>query len=245
MDQTQSQLIEAHNEFQRGYYRKPARSTIAHTASPYIRRHLDEVLRMAAVAPGARILDAGCGMGRHSVLLAERGFQVEGIELSPHLLDQMHARAPHIPAHCADIADPPRPLFERYDAVLGFFVLHHLLDLDAAFAGVAKLLRPGGRAVFIEPNPANPLYYAQIALTPGMKWKAERGILNMRRAKIARSFGAAGLRNPDVFRFGFLPPFLRNRFFGAAVDRAAERIGILEPCLPFQVFRAEKPHGAR
>lgn len=239
-----SQLIQQHNDFQRDYYSRPARATIAHTASPYIRRHLDEVLRIAGVQPGARILDAGCGMGRHATLLADRGYHVEGIELSPHLLEQLRRQDPRIPTYCADIADPPHQMNGRYDAVLGFFVLHHLLDLNAAFAGVSRLIRPGGKAVFIEPNPANPLYYVQIGLTPGMRWKAERGILNMRAATMASAMRRAGLERPQVFRFGFLPPFLRNRFFGAAVDRAAESIGIIEPMLPFQIFSAEKPHGA-
>jgi hypothetical protein len=103
------------------------------------------------------------------------------------------------------------------------------------------MTRPGGRAVFIEPNPYNPLYYIQIGLTPGMRWKAERGILQMRRARIFAALSKAGFADPQVYRFGFLPPFLRNRPFGGAVDRAMERLGILEPVLPFQIFSARLP----
>lgn len=234
-----------HNEHQRQYYRRAPRRTITHTESPYIQRQLDEVLRVADLPEGARILDAGCGMGRHSVLLAERGYDVEGLELSSHLLDLMRrqSRRP-IPTYCADLADPPAALANRFDGVLGFFILHHLPDLEAAFAGVASMTRPGGPVVFIEPNPANPLYYVQIFLTPGMKWSAERGILNMRREQIFQAMTSAGLSRPAVCRFGFLPPFLRNRSFGAVVDRAVERIGWLEPALPFQIFSARKPrHG--
>jgi len=239
------QLAEQHNDFQREYYSRPARSTIAHSESPYIQRHLDEVLRVAEVAPGARILDAGCGLGRHSGLLAQRGYQVEGLELSPHLLAQMkqqleqQGRAP-IPTYCADIAEPPAELEGRYDAVLGFFVLHHLSDLRAAFRGVARVLKPGGAAVFIEPNPYNPLYYVQITLTPGMRWRAERGIFNMRRGPIQGAFAAAGLGEQSLYRFGCLPPFLRNRPGGGAVDRAVEAARIFEPVLPFQIFRARR-----
>jgi cyclopropane fatty-acyl-phospholipid synthase-like methyltransferase len=89
MEQMERQVAERHNDFQRQYYSRAPRGTIAHTESPYIQRHLDEVLRIADLRPGARILDAGCGMGRHSVLLAARGFDVEGLELSPHLLELM------------------------------------------------------------------------------------------------------------------------------------------------------------
>lgn len=234
--------LEAHNEEQKKYYSQNPRSTITHTASPYIQRHLDEVLRIAQLRPGARILDAGCGMGRHSVLLAQRGFAVEGLELSPHLLELMRQQSPHkIPTYCADLGDPPAELSGRYEAVLGFFILHHLSDLEGAFAGVARMTRAGGCAVFIEPNPANPLYYLQIGLTPGMRWKAERGILNMRKHRIFGALASAGFVDAAVYRFGFLPPFLRNRFFGSVVDRVAEGVGILEPVLPFQIFSARLP----
>jgi len=148
-----------------------------------------------------------------------------------------------IRAYCADLADPPRELDSRYDGVLGFFILHHLVDLNAAFAGVARMVRPGGTIAFIEPNPANPLYYIQIGCTPGMKWKAERGIRNMRERILLPALANAGFVDCTVFRFGFLPPFLRNRAFGGAIDRSAERMSFLEPYLPFQIFGATKPKG--
>ncbi len=42
---------------------------------------------------GASILDMGCGTGRHSVALAERGFSVTGVDLSEHMLEKARARA--------------------------------------------------------------------------------------------------------------------------------------------------------
>ncbi len=232
-------IIDIHNEAQRSYYSgRKLHANIAPVETPYVTRHLDEVLATAAPGAGARILDLGCGAGRHAVLLQARGYRVEGLDLSADLLRNL---PPEIPAHCADAAAPPAELRGQFDVVLGFFMLHHLLDLRAAFGGVAALLKPGGRAVFIEPNPYNPLYYVQIALTPHMRWHAERGILNMRTAEIFPALTGAGLRAPAVRRLGFLPPFLRNRSWGGAVDAAAERVGWLEPVLPFQIFSAMKP----
>lgn len=233
-----SRSSETHNEQQRAYYAQKLHRNIAHEDSPYVNRHIDEVLASAGVSPGARLLDAGCGAGRHSLLLAARGFAVEGLDLSPDLLRNV----PSIRTYCADLAHPPSELLAKYDAVLGFFILHHLLDVDAAFAGIASMVAPGGRAVFIEPNPFNPLYYVQIAIVPHMRWKAERGMLNMRRNVLFAAMRKAGLVNPSLRRFGFLPPFLRNRSWGGAVDRAVEAVRVLEPVLPFQIFVAEKPH---
>ena len=228
------QLTERHNQAQRDYYTHTERSTIAPAETPYVRRHIDEIIRVSGIRPGARILDVGCGMGRHSFLLAARGYQVEGLELSPDLLARMNQLDQFgIPTHCADVAHPPAALLGRFDAVFGFFMLHHLLDLPAAFRGIAA---------FIEPNPNNALYWLQITCTPHMKWSAERGIFNMRPRILYPAFQQAGLQQPAVFRFGFLPPFLRNRSGGAAVDAAAERLGILEPLLPFQIFTGTYPH---
>lgn len=236
-------LTERHNQAQRDYYTHTERSTIAPAETPYVRRHIDEIIRVSGIRPGARILDVGCGMGRHSFLLAARGYQVEGLELSPNLLARMGELDPYgIPVHCADVAHPPPALLGRFDAVFGFFMLHHLLDLPSAFRGIASVLRPGGRAAFIEPNPNNVLYWLQITCTPHMKWSAERGIFNMRPRILFPAFQQAGLQQPSVFRFGFLPPFLRNRSGGAAVDAAAERLAILEPVLPFQVFTGTLPN---
>jgi len=49
---------------------------------------------------------------------------------------------------------------ERFDAVIGSSVLHHL-ELDAAMARMAALLKPGGRISFAEPNMLNPQVFME------------------------------------------------------------------------------------
>jgi SAM-dependent methyltransferase len=215
--------------------------------TPYLRRHVSEALAAAAVRPGERVLEIGCGMGRYTLLLARARLALEGLDLSPVLLERLrgyHAAAlggAPPPLHCADVTDPPAALEGRFDAVVGFFVLHHLDGLAPCFRAVARLLRPGGRAVFVEPNPWNPLYYVQIAVTPGMRWQAERGIARMRARPVFAAFAAAGLARPSLRHFGFLPPFAANTAAGQRVEPWLERVPLWRPMLPFQVFRAERP----
>ena len=57
----------------------------------YVLRHLDETLAALAPPPRARMLELGCGMGRFTSLLAERGFEVTGVDLSPELVDAARA----------------------------------------------------------------------------------------------------------------------------------------------------------
>src|SRR5205823_232831 len=137
----------------------------------------DELLSASGLDPGVSVLEVGCGMGNYTFELVRRGLALEGLDLSPVLLDRLRAYAGDdvsLPLHCADVLEPPDELLGRFDGVIGFFTLHHLHDLEGSLASMARLLRPGGRFAFVEPNAFNPLYYLQIAATPGMSFRGER-----------------------------------------------------------------------
>ena len=228
---------------QRRYYEGREKRHMLPTGSPYLRRHVDELVRFAGLGPSQRILEVGCGMGRYTLLLAERGLQVEGLDLSPVLLERLRTFDGgrfDIPLHAADIAFPPTTLAGRFDAVVGFFTLHHLHDLGRSFAAIARLVRPGGRIAFLEPNPLNPLYYVQILITPRMTWRGDAGIVRMRRAVVFRAMEEAGIRRLSRVRFGFFPPFLANLARARPLEHRVERVLPLRPILPFQIFGGER-----
>lgn len=238
-----SASVASHNDAQRRYFEERRIPRMLPGDSPYLRRHVEMAAAAIGLEAGERVMEVGCGMGRYTFLLAERDLRLEGLDLSPVLLERL-ARFDggrfKIPVHEADLQNLSDELAGRFDAVVGFFMLHHIQDLAGCFAGVARLLRPGGRAVFVEPNPLNVLYYAQIALTPGMTWQGDRGMLNMRPNKIARAMRDGGLAEPRTTRFGFLPPFVVNRPFGARIERALERVAPLRPMCATQLFQAVK-----
>lgn len=57
-----------------------------HTWRKYTDHEVDAVLDLVELGPGARVLDVGCGDGRHTVELARRGFHVTGIDASDTLV---------------------------------------------------------------------------------------------------------------------------------------------------------------
>jgi SAM-dependent methyltransferase len=235
--------LEGHNRAQLEYFERAGRHAMRPADSSYVRRQVDRLVAFAGLAAGERVLDVGCGMGRYTFALADRGLVVEGLDLSEALLERLRefdGGRYRIPLHCADVVDPPDELRGRFDAVVGFFTLHHLHDLTGCLRAMGSLARPDGRVVFLEPNPFNPLYYIQMLVVPGMSWSGDRGILSMRERNVFRAMGAAGLANPAVERFGFFPPFVVNRGFGPRLEDALERVRLWGRFLPFQLFRADK-----
>lgn len=236
--------LDPHNVRQKEYFELSDKPRMVPTDSPYLRRHVDEAMRFAGIGPGARVLEVGCGMGRYTLILAQRGVRVEGLDISRVLLDRLRVYAGgrfDIPLHCADIRRPPAGLEGAFDVVMGFFVLHHLATLDGALVALSPLLKPGGRMVFLEPNPFNPLYYAQILFTPGMTWAGEYSLTSMRRGPVLRAMRQAGLERPVLARFGFLPPSVVNRSWGAKLERVLESVPVWKSLLPFQLFKGVRP----
>jgi 2-polyprenyl-3-methyl-5-hydroxy-6-metoxy-1,4-benzoquinol methylase len=104
---------------------------------------------------GRRVLDLGCGSGMNSTLLARRGAQVTGIDISAALLALAAERAAenrvdHLTRFAATSAhDLPFP-GGSFDVVFGIAILHHL-DLPLVARETRRVLKPGGRAIFQEP----------------------------------------------------------------------------------------------
>jgi SAM-dependent methyltransferase len=233
-----------HNRRQRTYFEAVLKRTMVPVESPYLERHVEELVEFGGLVRNDRILEVGCGMGRYTLLLAKRGIRIEGIDLSAVLLQRLreYSRGTFAgPLYAGDIEQPPQELTGTFDAVIALFTLHHMRDLVKPFRSMFRFVRPGGRVVFLEPNPYNPLFHVQALVMPGMSWKRESGILLMRRNVVFDALRQAGFVEPHMRRFGFLPPVVVNQPAGRKVEAVLERVPIWQPLLPFQLFRARRP----
>lgn len=214
---------------QRRYFatRRPIRMLAKDT--PYVRRHVAEVIAAGRLRVGETVSEWGAGLGRFSRPLAARGFEVHAIELSPSQAKECREELrpwPEATVDVGDILDVLSRSERRFDAVVGFFTLLHLTSLPDYFAAAAGCLKPGGRLVFTEPNPWNPLFPLQITLTPGMRWGEESGIYALWPGQVRRTATAAGFRAVRIQYYGALP----RASYNALGRWGRERI--VEPLIP-------------
>ena len=92
---------------------------------------------------GCRVLDLGCGDGALARQIAARGARVVGVDASPAMVAAARDRGVD-----ARVADACRLPFDgEFDLVFSNAVLHWVREPDAALAGIARALVPGGRFV--------------------------------------------------------------------------------------------------
>jgi SAM-dependent methyltransferase len=127
-------------------YRNPPRDT------PY---PLEYSYHLLGDVRGLRIVDFGCGSGANTVLLANRGAHVCGVDISEELIRLARRRmtasgraggAHFIVGSAHDLPFPDGSI----DLVFGIAILHHL-DVALVSREIVRVMRPGGRAIFQEP----------------------------------------------------------------------------------------------
>lgn len=119
-------------------------------------REVEQVLTAAKPRPGTRILDLGCGIGRHSLEFAKRGFDVVGLDFSKAYLaqgiqTQRQRKVPNLEFVHGDMRK-----IDRYFPATSFGLVVCLRDTFGYFnrqddkrvlAGIARILEPGGALV--------------------------------------------------------------------------------------------------
>jgi SAM-dependent methyltransferase len=120
------------------------------------------MFRLAGDVAHHRVLDAGCGQGNLTLHLMRSGADVTAVDLSPAMIDIVRRRSAiiasdtRLPRLIAAPIEHSGLEDASFDVIVGKYVLHHI-DLEVGGRELARLLQPGGRAVFIENTATNPL----------------------------------------------------------------------------------------
>lgn len=110
--------------------------------------------RLVHAQPGELILDIGCGEGYFTRLLAESGAKLTGADISSELIARAKKQSPGI---AYQVAPAERLAFageSSFDTVTCVLALQNMEKLEPVFKEVARVLKPGGRFVFVLNHPA-------------------------------------------------------------------------------------------
>lgn len=106
-------------------------------------------VRALGLAPGASIVDLACGTGDLAAEAGARGLCAVGVDVSAGMLAV--ARRRRAAAGLVRASGDALPFSSRaFDGVTCGFALRNFVDIEAVLAEVARILRPGGRAAFLE-----------------------------------------------------------------------------------------------
>ncbi|HET6506643.1 MAG TPA: methyltransferase domain-containing protein [Baekduia sp.] len=109
---------------------------------------------------GRRVLDAGCGAGALAAELVARGATVDGVDVSPRMVDRARARgldrdaARFAVGDLADGAALAAFADDAFDAAAASLMVHYLRDWAPLLGELARVVVPGGRVVVSTHHPA-------------------------------------------------------------------------------------------
>lgn len=165
------------------------------------------IAEAADLSPRTRALELGCGTGLFTQTFAQSGARIVAVDISPPLLER--ARARDLPATIDfRIEDAEQLSFDdaTFDAVIGSSILHHLAVAEA-LAEARRVLKPGGRIAFAEPNMMNPQIALQRTVPVLCRWAGESPEETaFFRWGLARQLRSAGFNNVRITPFDFLHP---------------------------------------
>lgn len=132
--------------------------------NPLVATEQPQVDALMGDVRGLRVVELGCGTGRHATRLAAAGANVTAMDFSEGMLAQARSKATQIGADIRwlvhDLSKPVPLKSESFDRVLCALVLDHVYFLDHLFGEMARLVRPaspttpGGRIVISVMHPA-------------------------------------------------------------------------------------------
>ena len=145
---------------------------------------------------GLRVLDMGCGTGRHTLWLAQAGAEVTGFDFSEAMLAKAHEKAKGYSIDLIVHDLHQRLPFEagQFDMIVSGLVLEHIADLAHYFSEIARVLGNPGRAVVSAMHPAMFLRDSQAQFTdPNSGDKVRPGSLSHQLSDVVMGAVSASL----------------------------------------------------
>lgn len=201
---------------------------------------IDHAYKLIGELKGKKVLEIGCGYGSNLLRMVKDGACVTGIDISAVRVNealsiikreniQMNANAIKMNAEVLEFPDG------FFDVIFGSAILHHL-DLDVALPEIKRVLKRGGKAVFIEPLGENPFINYYRKRTPTLRTEDEHPLIE-KDFNLLRSYFTR-VERKDFYLFTLMSyvfrTFVRNEKMFKLSNRALNKVDrILITILPF------------
>ena len=199
-------------------------------------------IQLANVKPGDKVLEIGCGTGLFTrKFYAATKADITAIDISEDLLVEARKL---LPEATFKVDDAMHSGFQNnsFDVVYGSSVLHHL-EFDSSLNEIMRVLKPGGRMIFAEPNMINPQILIQKNIPFIKKWLGdspdETAIVRWKFAKLLKE---KGFKNVNIFPYDFLHPFVPGFLIGvvSGIGQVVEKIPLLKEIAGSVIIYGEK-----
>ena len=115
---------------------------------------LADLIQSVVRRPNPKILDVGCGTGNHAALLAEKGYDITAIDLSPDMIRVAESKKANVNFRCGDIAQVPPASFDFCYSLFNVLnCLDSIENLITFFTAIFSRLVNGGTLLLESWNP--------------------------------------------------------------------------------------------
>lgn len=164
---------------------------------PAMPSRLNEILETLGQISGKRICEVGCGGAGLARVLASRGAFVCASDISSEAVKLARKNNAEFISKQVDVQEMDVCSLaykdESFDFVIGGGVLHHV-DIDKASREISRVLKSGGKAVFVEPLAHNPISNMWRRLTPSARTSNEWPLSYSEISKMGKRFSSVKYR---------------------------------------------------
>ncbi len=190
-----------------------------------------------------KVLEIGCGTGlfTHKIHEISGNNNIVATDLSPDLIEVAREKYPQLNF---EVADAMNINYDdaSFDAVFGNSIIHHL-DFSSFLVEMTRVLKPGGKMCFAEPNMLNPQIFIQKNVPFIKKWLGDSpDETAINRFTFKKYLESNGYKNVEIFPFDFLHPAIPKPLIGLinGISNLADKTPLLKEIAGSVLISAEK-----